>query len=421
MKKTKDKGKGCSKKEKPSQKAFLLNAKVYFLTYKGTSEFGQILTKKLLRKFLMQQNSHDRLKKPEKYLICQQTYDSGQPHFHVILIYSNRKMITRQDWFDYLGIHPNIQVMRNIKAALQYVHKEDSQPLTNMSIAQQNMKAKARSSTSLYEFLEQQMLKDPLRFDLDSYLHENKMFKHIYHANYAKAIALLKRAQPAAARALLANKPGIKYIDSALISERLEPSEVEQFYSDPCYQKIVDHINQIYLYPNRNEQTMPPSKTPHLLIVGDSNIGKSALIDHRPNSTHTYPGLMYYCSCYHMSIGQKYFPPYHEFDYRLVRWNQFTIASDMFPKNSYNRLLDYLEGAPSALPQKGRAPVQRTDNPKHILTSNRTLEQHIVKTFSSLQSRKLARRNLGSRIDCVVVPEGKNIHFLRKLFVANKP
>ena len=164
---------------------------------------------------------------------------------------------------------------------------------------------------------------------------------------------------------------------------------------------------------------MAPSKTPHLLIVGDASIGKSALVDHRPTLQYPYPGLMYYHACYHLSIGQKYFPPYRSFDYRMVRWNQFTIDSDMFPKKGYNRLLDYLEGAPSALPQKGRPPVQRQDNPKHILTSNRTLEQHICKTFNSQQSRAMSRMNLGTRVDCVVVPPGKNIHFLRKLFISN--
>ena len=192
-----------------------------------------------------------------------------------------------------------------------------------------------------------------------------------------------------------------------------------QFYSHPCYQKIIDHINEIHKYPNKDVYSMAPSKTPHLLIVGDASIGKSALVDHRSNSHHPYPGLMHYYPTYHLSIGQKYFPPYRSFDYSLIRWNEFTIDSDLFPKKGYNRLLDYLEGAPSALPQKGRPAVERQDNPKHILTSNRTLNQHIDKTFKSRQSRAMSRMNLGTRIDCVVIPKGKNIHFLRKLFISN--
>ena len=409
--------KGVPKGEKPLPTAFRLSSKKYFLTYKGTSDSGQKLTKESLANYLLQKNPNDRKIRPEKYLICQQMYDSGQPHFHAILIYSQRKEVNSPDHFDYRSIHPNIQTMRNMKAALQYVHKEDSNPLTNMDIVQQKRAARAKDSSSLYQLLEQQMLKDPVRFDVDDYCATHGIFKQIYKANYTKAITLIKRAQPAYARALLRAKPGIQFITPELIQSKLNPQELTQYNSHPAYAKIVAHINQIHTYPNKDQSTMAPSKTPHLLIVGDASIGKSALVDHRPNSQYPYPGLMHYYPCYHLSIGQKFFPPYRSFDYPLVRWNQFTIDSDMFPKKAYNRLLDYLEGAPSALPQKGRPPVQRQDNPKHILTSNRTLQQHICKTFHSQQSRAMSRRNLGTRVDCVVIPKGKSIHFLRKLFV----
>ena len=417
MKNLNSKGKGVPKGEKPLPTAFRLQSKTYFLTYKGTNASGQKITKQLLANYLLKDNPSDIKLKPIKYLICEQMYDDGTPHFHAILVYSKRKQITNQYAYDYLGIHPNIQTMRNMKAALQYVYKEDPRPYTNMDIVSQRRAARAKDTSSLYQLLEQQMLKDPFNFNMDTYCATHGIYKQIYKANYAKAIALLKRAQPAYARRLLQQKPGIKLITPELISAQLDPAQIKQFYSHPCYQKIVDHINQIHKYPNYNVQTMAPSKTPHLLIVGDSSIGKSALVDHRPDATYPYPGLMHYYPCYHLSIGQRFFPPYSSFDYRMVRWNQFTIDSDLFPKKSYHKLLDYLEGAPSALPQKGNPPVQRQDNPKHILTSNRTLQQHICKTFKSQQSRAMSRRNLGTRIDCVVVPKGKNIHFLRKLFV----
>lgn len=407
-----------SRPNQPLKTEFRLSSKTYFITYKGSSDTGQKITKKSLSDFLLHTNPFDRKLRPEKYLVCEQMYDSGEPHFHVILIYPHRKEIISPDHYDFLGIHPNIQTMRNMRAALQYVHKQDPHPLTNMDILQQCRKAKAKDTSSLYQLLQTQMLKDPIHFDLDSYLHEHGIFKQIYKANYAKAITLLKRAQPAAARALYRSKPGIKFIDRDLIRQKLSDQELQQFYSHPCYQKIVDHLNQIYLYPNKDLRSMAPSKTAHLLLVGDSSIGKSALVDHRPTTEYPYPGLMHYCATYHLSIGQKFFPPYRSFVFRLVRWNQFTIDSDMFPKKAYPRLLDYLQGAPSALPQKGRPPVERQDNPKHIMTSNRTLQEHIDKTFHSPQARLLARMNLGSRVDCVVIPPGHSLHFLRKLFVA---
>lgn len=416
MKKSTKPVKRVPKREKPLNTAFRLVSTTYFLTYKGISDSGEKISKESLADFLLN-HPLDRRLKPLKYLVCQQMYDSGQPHFHAILVYPGRKSITDPAYYDCLGIHPNVQPMRNMKAALNYVYKQDPCPLTNMDIIHERRVARAKDTSSLYQLLEQQLKKDPFNFDVDAYCATHDIFKQIYKANYAKAITLIKRAQPAYARKILSQKPGIQLITPELIRSRLNEDELAQYNSHPCYQKIVDHINEIHRYPNRDYDSMAPSKTPHLLLVGDASIGKSALVDHRPTAQHPYPGLMHYYACYHMSIGQKYFPPYRSFDYRMVRWNQFTIVSDMFPKSGYNRLLDYLEGAPSALPQKGRPPVQRQDNPKHILTSNRTLQQHICKTFASPQSRALARRNIGTRIDCVVIPLGKTIHFLRKLFV----
>lgn len=417
MKKLTNRVKRVHKGEKPLKMAFRLQSTTYFLTYKGRSDSGQKLTKEALANYLNRASMKNQIL-PEKYLVCQQRYASGQAHFHVILVYPRRKQVTSQDAFDYLGIHPNIQPMRNMKAALAYVYKEDLQPYTNMDVSQELRVARAKYTSSLYQLLQEQMLKDPVGFDVDDYCARHGLARQIYKANFTKALTLIKRMQPAYARKLLLQKPGIRLITPALVSSRLTPQEETQFYSHPCYQTIVDHINEIHLYPNLDQATMAPSKTPHLLLVGDSSIGKSALVDHRPCARYPYPGLMHYYSCYHLSIGQKFFPPYRSFDYPLVRWNEFTIVSDMFPKSGYNRLLDYLEGAPSALPQKGRAAIQRRDNPKHILTSNRTLQEHIRKTFNSSQSRTMARRNLGTRVSCVVIPMGKSIHFLRKLFVS---
>ena len=418
-KKGKTIGKGVPIGEKPLQTAFRLQGKTYFLTYRGRTPTGHFIKKNQLADFLLNQCQTQAKVRPEKYLVSEQMYDSGEPHFHVILTYPKRKQILDPRTFDYQGIHPNVQTMRNMKAALDYMYKQDPHPYTNMDIANQRLVSRAKDTSSLYQLLRQQMLKDVFRFDVHRWCAEHHVDKHMYHANYAKAINLITKMQPAFARLQLRRKPGIKLITPALIRQRLTTDEVELFYSDPCFQKIVDHINQIHRFPNTDPSTTLPYKTPHLLLVGDSSIGKSALVEHRPTPEHPYPGLSHYYATYNLSIGQKYFPPYRAFDYRLVRWNQFTVVSDMFPKSAYHRLLDYLEGAPSALPQKGRAPVQRQDNPKHILTSNRSLKTHIRKTFSSTEARRLVERNLGTRIDCVQIPYGKSIHFLRKLFVPN--
>ena len=406
--------------EDHNSKKFRLCASTFFLTYKGITQEGEAITKPDLANFLFNDNPHERTSNinPTIYIISQQTYASGEPHFHVILKYQRRKDITSESYYDYKGIHPNIQKMRNLKAALIYMYKEDPSPYSNTDIESLTKIELAKKTTSLYQLLEQQMKKRPYTFDVDQYLLKHNLFKQVIKTNYTRAVSLVKCAHTAYVRSLMSDKPGIKLITPQLIAERLSEDQVKEYYSHPCYARIVEHINQIHIYPNRDVQTMAPSKTPHLLIVGDASIGKSALVDHRANKKYPYPGLMHYYSCYHMSIGEKFFPPYKSFDYRMVRWNEFTIVSDLFPKKAYHRLLDYLEGAPSAIPQKGRPAVQRQDNPKHILTSNLTLQRHINIAFTSASNRALARRNIGTRIDCVQIPLGKEIHFLRKLFVS---
>ena len=416
-KSTKSLGKGVPGGKDLSSKGFLFKGRTFFLTYKGTSDSGEQLTKSSLAEYLSQGIPHDRTMRPEKYFVCQQTYESGQPHFHAILIYPKRKQIKKPDYYDYLGVHPNIQTMRNMRAALDYVQKEDEHPVTNMDVPRQKMVARAKDSKSLYQLLQQQMLKDPFLFDLDNYLAENQLFRQVYKANYAKAITLIKRAQPAAAKLLNQQLPGILPITQSLIREKLNAAQIQQYFSHPCYARIIKHINQIEEFPNKSRETRAPLKTRHLLLVGQADVGKTSLVFHRADKVCPYPGLAHYYPTYYLSVGEKYYPPYRSFEYSLVNWEQFTIASDLFPKSGYARLLNYLDGSVSALPQKGRPPIERQDNPKHILTSNRTLVDHIQRTFKSPQARAMSMNNLPARIDCVVVPSGKSIHFLRKLFV----
>ena len=426
-KKPKPTGKGGSqggnpsnKPENQSNKTFRMSAIKFFLTYKGKNEeTGQKIGKQDLKNFILKNpNENNSIINVQEYIISQQMYDSGQPHFHALISYSRRKEVTNQGHYDYLGIHPNIQTARNMKAILEYLYKEDPHPLTNMNVVVQRRKYKARESQTLFELLNQQMMKDPFTFKVWDYIHINKLEVQIMRANYTKALTLVKNSQIAAMRHILNNKPGIQLITPQLINQQLSQAEIKQYYSHPVYQKIIDHINLIHKYPNRDKLTKSPSQMPHLMLVGPSAIGKSALVDHQANQKHPHPGLMQYYATYHMQVGQKFFPPYRSYDFRIVRWNQFTIDSNLFPKRNYNLLLDYLEGAPSALLQKGKPATQREDHPRHILTSNYTLNQHIDMTFKSQQNRFTARMNLSKRIDCVVIPDNRSIHFLRKLFVS---
>ena len=396
---------GVPKGGKPLGTAFRLKAKCFFLTYKGTSQTGEKIDKQALAKYLLQQNPNDKKIKPQKYLVCQQMYDSGQPHFHVILTYPVRKEITTPDSFDYLKIHPNIQTMRNLKAAFQYVYKEDPNPVTNMDVIYQRKAARAKDTSSLYQLLEQEMRKDPQKFDVMTWCSENNLTKEIYKANYSKALRLLKLEQQAYCNRMLASKPGFKYIDRPLIQSQLTPSELEQYDSWSGYQIIVDHLNQIPTWRFRR-----PVKTKNLMITGKPNTGKSALF------WQTYPKpplnpLNSHVSVYPMGL-KNWFPSYKSEVYSAILWNETKLTN-----YSYDIILQLLDGNPVALPDKGTS-HNKLDNPIVLMTSNLTLDQLIQQKFRCAPHLiPIARENLGARITSVKIPKNLTLFILQKLFV----
>lgn len=416
-KKSNSKGKGVPKGGKPLGAPFLLVGKCFFITYKGTCDSGAKLQKSALAEFLLH-NPRDVRVFPHKYLICQQMYDSGEPHLHAILVYLVRKRVERPDYYDFMGVHPNIQTMRNMRAALEYVHKQDPHPLTNMDVVQQKRVARAKYSSSLYELLQQQMLRDPFNFDVMDYCVRHSLGRQIYKANYSKAISLLRGIQEATCKESLRDLPGLRQITPGLIESRLTESQLCEYRSWSGYSQIVSHINEIVRFPNRGSSSSLPPKTKHLYLVGDSDIGKSSLVNWRSTGQFPHPGLQAYFSTYYLNVSERYFPPYTTYMSSIVYWDQFVIDSSVFPKRRYNELLTYLSGSPTQIPIKGRLPVRRTDNPKHILSSNLTLQEQVRSAFRTEQSRLKALMNLRSRLHEVCVPEGKSIHFLRKLFVS---
>ena len=393
------------KGDKPLPTSFNLKSTTYFLTYKGISDFGEKLTKQTLANYLLKQNKNDRKLHPEKYLICQEMYDSGEPHFHAILIYPKRKEIKIQDYFDYLGIHPNIQVMRNMKAALEYVYKEDPHPITNMNILQQRRIAKAKDTSSLYQFLREQMMKDPLNFDPSRFCYQNNIDKQIYKANYTKALNLLKLIQKVASNDYLQNKPGFKQIDRSLIEQRLSPIQLKTYDSWSGYQTIVNYLNIMNAQKGRRQQ-----KSMNLLITGAPSTGKSALVwqkDPLPGRS----SIVNHCSVYPMGM-KDWFPDYKSDVYHCIYWNEASLTN-----YSYEVILQLLDGNPVMLPSKGGG-HKKVDNPLVIMTSNMTLNQMISKKFNySKKFQEMARKTLAVRVQNVIIPKNYNLFLLQKLMV----
>lgn len=396
---------------------FRVEGRVFFLTYTQKGSEGQVLTKESLRDALMEHRFGESLH-PTHYLICRQHYVQGGVHFHVILVYSHRKNVLKAEYFDVQGVHPNVGRLRNRLAALEYVVKEDRQPLTNLDIERERIVERASSSgPNLYALLQQQMLKDPFSFDVYEYCRTHGLFCHIIKTDFSKAMGLLRSAQEVQCRNRLRERPLMRQITRSLVECVLTPAQLVQYDRHPCYARVVRHVNQVVRWNNLSPATRPPDKTRHLYLVGPSDIGKTALVCHHPNSTHPYPGLDAYFSTYYLNLAERFFPPYTAYMSSLVYWDEFVLSSSVFPKSRFNELLTYLAGVPTQLPIKGRLPVRRIDFPKHILTSNLTLNEQVENVFSSPSNRDKARSALRSRLQQVRVPKGCSLHLLRRLFI----
>ena len=402
---SKTKGKEGFKGKKPILNTFKLQSRTFFLTYKGISDSGLRLTKPLLADYLMNQNPNDHTLKPEKYFVCEQMYADGTPHFHAILIYPKRKQVQNQAFYDILGVHPNIQTLRNMKAAIEYVHKQDPNPLTNMDILQQRRVARAKDTSSLYQFLQEQMRKDPFNFDVFRYCLQHNLHRQIYKANYTKAINLLKHAQAATCNAALARKLGFKPITRALIESVLSPAELTLYDSWPGYTRIVYHLNVMNTQRGFRQQ-----KSPNLLITGPPSIGKSALFWQR-NPLPGRSSVVNHLALYPMGM-KDWFPQYKSDVYAGIYWNQTKLTS-----YSYDIILQLLDGSPVMLPAKGGG-HKKVDNPTVIMTSNMTLKQMIHQKFGhNKQYEAMARKNLAVRVQNVVVPQHLDLFVLQKLLI----
>ena len=396
------------KGEKPIKPIFNLKSKTYFLTYKGISTSGEKISKMSLANYLLTSNPNDLKVKPVKYLICEQMYDSGEPHFHCILIYDRRKEIKNQTFYDYLGIHPNIQPMRNMRAALDYVYKQDPTPYTNMNIAQERRIAKVSHTSSLYDHLYDQMIKDPFNFNPITYCNTHNLTKQIYKASYTKALHLLKLVQPEYCNSLLRNKPGFKFIDRALIETVLSPEELRVYDSWDGFQAIVDVLNQIPTYGYKR-----PIKTPNLLLTSRPNTGKTTLVWNTYPLPHHNP-LTNYCSVYPMGM-KDWFPEYKSEVYSIIFWNQARLTS--YP---YDTILQILDGSPVMLPAKGGG-HKKADNPLVFMTSNLTLTQMVHHKFGyNSHFQLMALDNLRARVKTIVVPDHLDLFILQKLIVPVK-
>jgi len=48
-------------------------------------------------------------------VLARELHQDGNPHLHIQIEFCNSKSVKRQDYFDFRGFHPNMQISRSMK------------------------------------------------------------------------------------------------------------------------------------------------------------------------------------------------------------------------------------------------------------------------------------------------------------------
>ena len=368
------------------------------------------LKQRVLDRLLQKQSR--RTVKPINWSIAWQTHKgSGLPHLDILIVFQKNVRVVSTA-FDYLIKDLNMQ-QRDVgdsiatghvwvtpyspkklnKAILQYGFKEDPAVITNLTLQNQHELLRVNTlRADPYRYLELQMLKDPLHFNVQQYVRKHDLAQYI--SSWSSIKTKLKDMQIAAANLKLKDKLGFKFIDRSVIQSKLTSEQLKIYDSWSGYQTIVNYLNQIFIYRHKR-----PFKSKQLLLIGAPNTGKTSLIHQIQKHT----------AVYHMDVS-TWFPSYRDGVYPIIAWNEFKLKGGM----SHTDLLKFFEGYPMDLQYKGGSSLRR-DNQLIIMTSNMTLEQHINFKFKDKEQRELAQANLRARIEEIQIPIGYDLFLLLKL------
>ena len=366
---------------------------------------------------------HQRHRGLTNYTIAWQTHQStGTAHLDILLKYDHPVKKTLST-FKYLlpdcpqdlhhfseiqGNKPQVFItpysMTNLnQAILQYGIKEDPAPLNNFTHDQsERYLVLAAIKKDPFDYFQKIMLKDPHNFNLSCYVRQHNLGKVV--PGWSAIKAKLRDMQSAECALLERRKPGLRLIDRPLIQSRLSPAELQTFDKYPCFQIIVNHLNQIPKYgPQR------PHKTLNLFIHGPRGIGKTSFINQGPVN------LADFVPHYDINLQNKYLNSYYNKIYGFISWNEFKYT-DFSP----TWVLKLLQGLPLQIPIRYASNIKR-DNPLIIATSNFSLEYHIRRRFKGEQLLiDTAMSNLiDQRITQVHVPV--EMHFMQKLLLPAEP
>lgn len=358
-----------------------IDTKHWTITYAGSPK----LSKSRILKFF--QDEQIGTLKPDYCIVSEEVSSDPKKgtHFHVYLRYPRRKNLINMRAFDIDGFHPNIQRTKSVKDYVEYLKKEDVNPLSFGEFDKPPIPEDIMNDRQTFnKYFRSLMEANPFTFDLKKYI-----FTHRWDlkgkSGFMSWINDFNVGQEVWASIILQNKPRIlKRMD-----KRKHRTLIRKWEG---YGTIIDYINRIVECDNSSEDRMWPIKHPHLFLVGRPNIGKSSLVT----------ALGDYFSIYPFGSADRWWPRYTIFTYSIINWDEFTLSSKAM---SFGELLKLLGGQQMNLPVKGTN-VFKIDRQAFILTSNETLEKHISLRFTKTNQRKDLEPALRARINELIIPKG---------------
>ena len=317
--------------------------------------------------------------------------NKGQ-HIHVYLSYLKLRELSLRH-FDFLQNGVHVEKVKNTDCLLAYMNKEN-ECKANFDVWRRLLAhSKSMAAKTVTRMAE-------LGYDLNDiqmkYRDILSTFPWESMKRFAESCVFLDRK---ASRAKGLSQQ-LRWIDRALIEERLTPQELTIFDSDPQFQTLVDYINKVKKFGSRQIH-----KECCLSIVSAPSTGKSSLLlklaEHYNNYDFPNDG-------WHRDQYQADF-------YSMWTWNEWDIGGI-----TWNDLLLLLEGFATDLRIKG-SKTYKDDRPMVFLVSNESYVLHYERRFDWLRKKipyafKVRLEALNVRVKEVNFGK-QNLFFLQKLLV----
>ncbi len=338
--KTKKTTPGFTPNLEPSQrtKKFRIYAKKLFLTYPQCGEAKEAVLTRISTVF------KDAL---ECTIVAREMHQTDEPHLHVLIAFKERrdfKGLSGMKQLDKLaGKHGNYQAVRNWSACVVYVAKENDFISEGIDIPK-FIKATLGKRSTKSDKIAKMIIDDNATSEEIAAAHPGFFLMHKRKIEELEEWTGRKRAK-------LDMKPWIP----------LNPLN----YEHEADQEIAEWLNA-------NMTGTRPFKSPQLFIHGDTNLGKTSLIEN----------LNKHFRVFYIPVTEDFYCTFTNSDYDLAILDEFKGQKTIQWMNRW------LDGQRMGLKMKGKAQYLKTLNIPTIILSNYPIEECYPTVFIN-QPQKL--------------------------------